>query len=71
MGSVIMLPMNSIGEPCEGKLQARFDEEVKMSGVSFAPGFFTLLYPSCQENLGIPPAGIADAIGLRAGCFAH
>lgn len=24
---VIMLPTNSIGEPCEGKLHARFDEE--------------------------------------------
>ena len=28
---VIMLSMNSIGEPCEGKLQARFDEEVELS----------------------------------------
>ena len=28
----MMLPMNSIGELCEGKLHAQFDEEVEVSG---------------------------------------
>ena len=28
---VMMLPVNSIGELCEGKLHAQFDEEVEVS----------------------------------------
>lgn len=30
----MMLSMNSIVEPCEGKLQARFDEEVEVSSLA-------------------------------------
>ena len=42
---VIMLPTNSIGELCEGKLHAQFDEEVEVSGQTprWAPPLYSTI----------------------------
>ena len=49
-GEVIMLSMNPIGEPYDGKRQVRFDEEVEESGLN--PGPSTLLYSSSPVRRG-------------------